>query len=189
MAVTTSADHKWTYDDLLRLPYDGKRHEIIDGKHFVMASPYPIHQAVLGRLYLAIGNFLAARPDMGQVFFGPLDVVLTMFDVVAPDLLVVSADQAGIVTDSHIHGAPALVVEILSKSTRRRDERVKRALYEREGVREYWIVDTERHLVAVHRRTTAGMLCRVENAAADDGTAVTTPLLPGFMLLVADLFA
>ena len=182
MAVTTNAGRRWTYDDLLRLPYDGKRHEIIDGKHFVMASPYPIHQAVLGRLYLAIGNFLAACPDMGQVFFGPLDVVV-------PDLLVVSADQAGIVTDSHIHGAPALVVEILSKSTRRRDERVKRALYEREGVREYWIVDTERHLVAVHRRTTAGMLCRVENAAADDGTAVTTPLLPGFTLLVADLFA
>lgn len=188
MAVTTSADRKWTYDDLRRLPYDGKRHEIIDGEHFVMSSPYPIHQAVLGRLHLAIGNFLTARPEAGQVFVGPLDVVLTMFDVVEPDLLVVAADQAGIVTDKHVRGAPALVVEILSKSTRRRDERVKRALYEREGVQEYWIIDTERRLVAVHRRTAAGLLCRVENAVADHGDAVTTPLLPGFALRVASLF-
>ena len=135
MAVTT-ADRKWTYDDLVRLPYDGKRHEIIDGQHFVMSSPYPIHQAVLGRLYLAIGNFLTARPEAGQVFVGPLDVVLTMFDVVAPDLLVVASGQADILTDRHVRGAPALVVEILSTSTRRRDERVKRALYEREGVRD-----------------------------------------------------
>lgn len=187
MAVTT-ADRKWTYDDLVRLPYDGKRHEIIDGQHFVMSSPYPIHQAVLGRLYLAIGNFLTARPEAGQVFVGPLDVVLTMFDVVAPDLLVVASGQADILTDRHVRGAPALVVEILSTSTRRRDERVKRALYEREGVREYWIVDTDRRLVAVHRRTADGALCRVENAAAADGDAIATPLLPGFTLRAADLF-
>lgn len=188
MAVTTGANRKWTYDDLVRLPYDGKRHEIIDGEHFVMSSPYPIHQAVLGRLHLAIGNFLVAHPEAGQEFVGPLDVVLTMFDVVAPDLLVVASGQVDILTDTHVRGAPALVVEILSKSTRRRDERVKRALYEREGVQEYWIVDTERRLVAVHRRTANGMLCRVENAVADDGDSLTTPLLPDFTLRVASLF-
>ena len=187
MAVTTSANRKWTFEDLLRLPEDGKRHEIIDGEHVVMSAPLLGHQAVLGRLYLAMGNFVAARPDAGRVYLGPVDVVLTMFDVVEPDLVFVAPDQLGIL-GRHVHGAPALAVEILSKSTRRRDERVKRALYEREGVREYWIIDPDRRLVAIHRRTSDGMLCRVENAAADDGDVVTTPLLPGFTLRAADLF-
>lgn len=188
MPASTGASRRWTYDDLLRLPEDGKRHEIIAGEHFVMSAPYRRHQAVLGRLYLALGNFLAGRPELGQVYLGPFDIVFSMFDVVEPDLLFVAAEQVGILTERNCMGAPALVVEILSKSTRRHDERTKRRLYERGGVQEYWIVDPDREVVAVHRRQTRGILCRVANLERSAGAVVTTPLLPEMALPVDTLF-
>ncbi len=189
MPVTTGARRKWTYDDLQRLPCDGRRHEIIDGEHFVMAAPFRLHQAVLGRLYLAMGNFLAAHPALGQLYLGPLDVVFSLFDVVEPDLLFVAADQSEILTEKNVWGAPALVVEVLSRSTRRHDERTKRALYQRAGVREYWIVDADRRMVVIHRRLERGMLCRVANLSAATGDVVTTPLLPGLAVPVDGLFS
>lgn len=188
MSVTTGTHDKWTYDDLRAQPDDGRRHEIIDGEHFVMASPCRLHQAVLGRLYLAMGNVLAARPEMGQVYLGPFDVVFSMFDVVEPDLLFVTADQADIVTDTHVRGAPALIVEILSKSTRRHDERTKRRLYQRAGVLEYWLVDTERRLVVMHRRPKRDTLWRVDSLGAGDAQTLTTPLLPGLAVSIDGLF-
>lgn len=189
MPVTTGTGRKWTYDDLLRLPDDGKRHELIAGEHLVMASPCRRHQEVLGRLFLAMGNFLAARRELGQVYLGPFDVVFSLFDVVEPDLLFVAADQIDILTEKNVRGAPALVVEILSESTRRHDERTKRRLYQRAGVREYWIVDAERSMVVVHRRMANGMLCRVANLSAGHEDRVTTPLLPGLAVAVRSLFA
>ncbi len=187
MSGTTGADRKWTYADLQRLPEDGTRHEIVSGEHVVMASPVRLHQEVVGRLYLAMGNYAARHPESGQVFLGPFDVVFTMFDVVVPDLLFVTADQADIVTDKHVRGAPALVVEVLSASTRRHDERTKRRLYQRAGVQEYWIVDPDRRMVVVHRLMPRGMLCRVANLHAATGACLTSPLLPGFEVLVAEL--
>ena len=188
MPVTTGTRRKWTYDDLQRLPNDGKRHEIIDGEHVVMAAPCRLHQAVLGRLHLAMGNFLAACPELGQVYLGPFDVIFSLFDVVEPDLLFVAADQLEILTEKNVRGAPALVVEILSTSTRRHDERTKRRLYQRAGVLEYWIVDTDRRMVVIHRRMTRGMLCRVANLSAASGEVVTTPLLPGLAVPLHGLF-
>jgi Uma2 family endonuclease len=184
-----SGPRRWTYEDLQRLPEDGKRHEIIDGEHFVMSAPGFRHQAVLGRLFLAIGNHLAARPSLGQALLGPFDIVFTLFDVVEPDLLFIAADQRGILNDKNASGAPALVVEILSTSIRRHDERTKRQLYERGGVREYWIIDPDRESVAVHRRTDGGALSRVANVARQDGTKLTTPLLPDLSVSLDDLFA
>jgi len=78
-----------TYDDFVLFPDDGQRHELIDGEHYVTPSPDLKHQAVLGNLHLAIGNWLAQHP-LGRVFFAPFDVVFTRFDVVEPDLLYMS---------------------------------------------------------------------------------------------------
>jgi hypothetical protein len=71
------ADTRLTYDDFLLFPDDGKRHEIIDGVHYVTPSPNLRHQDLVGRLYLTIGTYLAARPGMGRLFLAPLDVVLS----------------------------------------------------------------------------------------------------------------
>jgi len=72
---------KLTYDDYLLFPDDGKRHELIDGEHFVTPTPILRHQAIAGRLHLLIATYLKAQP-IGRVFFAPLDVILSRFDVV-----------------------------------------------------------------------------------------------------------
>ena len=77
---------KLTYDDFMQFPDDGRRHELIDGEHYVTPSPNPRHERILGELYLAIGSYLKEHP-IGEVFFAPLDVVISKFDVVEPDLL------------------------------------------------------------------------------------------------------
>ena len=129
MPTATGSDTRFTYDDFLLFPDDGKRHEIIDGEHYVTPSPNTRHQKLVGRLHLALGNFLEAHPEHGQVFLAPFDVVFSFYDVVEPDLVFVAGDQLEILTDKNIQGTPALVVEILSKGTRKRDELIKRRLF------------------------------------------------------------
>jgi Uma2 family endonuclease len=86
-----------------------------------------------------------------------------------------------------VQRAPALVVEILSPSTRRRDLGIKRQLFDRGGVREYWIVDPKAFEVTVYRRMPDGAFPKAAQLTAGD--TLTTPLLPGFALSVTKLFA
>lgn len=189
MPTAARSDVRFTYDDLLRLPDDGKRHEIINGVHYVTASPGLGHQELLGRLYLAIGNFLVGRRHLGRVFLSPLDVVLSYYDVVEPDLLFVAGDQQDILTEANVQGPPALVVEILSPSTRRRDEGIKRKLFEEKGIREYWIVDPKGLRITVYRRGDDGRFPRLMELGAGQALQLETPLLPGFALSIDHLFA
>ena len=180
-------DRRLTYDDFLLFPDDGRRHEIIDGEHYVTPSPTPRHQVLLGRLYFEVELVLRAHPERGRVFMAPLDVVFTKWDVVEPDLLFVAADQDAIVTDKNVRGAPALVVEIASPGTRLRDEQIKRELFDRGGVREYWIVDPDFEAVRVFRRQRDGSFPPAAPLTRDD--VLTTPLLPGLEIRLNDLFA
>ena len=123
---------KLTYDDFLSFPDDGQRHELIDGEHYVTPSPATRHQRIHARLQGALFAYLRGSP-IGEVFSAPFDVVLSNHDVVEPDLLVILSSQTEILTPQHVRGAPAIVVEILSPSTRRRDEMLKRALYRADG--------------------------------------------------------
>jgi Uma2 family endonuclease len=185
MASEASA-RKLTYDDFVNFPDDGLRHELIDGEHYVTPSPATKHQRVLGRLHGSLFPYFKAHP-IGEVFLAPFDVVLSRFDVVEPDLLVVLANQSDIVTDKHVRGTPAIVVEILSPGTRRVDEGTKRELYERVGVREYWLVDPEHDAVAVYGRSSSGTLVSgPELRKADD--VLTSSLLPGWSLDIKTLF-
>jgi Uma2 family endonuclease len=179
---------KLTYDDFLLFPDDGKRHELIDGEHYVTPSPNTRHQRVSGKLHLLIGNWLEAHP-IGQLFYAPFDVVFSNFDVVEPDLLYMSNARAGeILTDKHVSGVPELVIEIGSKGTRKRDETIKRRLYERVGVDEYWIVDSDIDSIRVFRRA-AGAFGRPIELSAEAGDALETPLLPGLAIPLARIFA
>ena len=182
------ADMRLTYDDFVLFPDDGKRHEIIDGEHCVTPSPNLRHQQLVGRLFFEIATYLRAHPRAGEVFLSPLDVVLSHYDVVEPDLLFVAGDQAAIMTEKNIQGPPALVVEVLSKSTRKRDAQTKRRLFERTGVREYWLVDPELDAVQVFRPSLEGKLARVSELTAEDGHLLTTPLLPGCAIELRELF-
>ncbi len=189
MPSTSQRDTRLTYDDFVRIPDDGMRHEIIDGVHYVTPSPVLRHQELLGRLYLAVGGFLETHPEVGRAFLSPLDTVFSPWDIVEPDLVFVASDQLDILTQPNIQGAPALVVEILSPSTRRRDHGIKRQLFDRGGVREYWIVDPKGRDVTIYRRMADGGLPKVAQLSAADDATVVTPLLPGLTLSLAKLFA
>ncbi len=144
---------KLTYDEFMLFPDDGLRHELIDGEHYVTPSPNLKHQKVSGNLYLLIRSWLAEHP-VGQIVYAPLDVVFSKHDVVEPDLLYVSNERrAAVLTSKNVQGVPELVIEIGSPSTRKRDETIKRRLYERSGVAEYWVVDPEPDTIRVYRHT------------------------------------
>jgi Uma2 family endonuclease len=189
MPTASQRDTRLTYEDFCRIPDDGMRHEIIDGVHYVTPSPVLRHQDLLGRLYLAIGMFLEIHPAVGRVFLSPLDTVFSKWDVVEPDLLFVAADQLEILTEANVQGAPALVIEILSPSTRKRDLGIKRQLFDRGGVREYWIVDPRARDITIHRRAEDGTFPKVAQVSAEDDSMLTTPLLPEFALSLTKLFA
>jgi Uma2 family endonuclease len=179
---------KLTYDDFVQFPDDGKRHELIDGEHYVTPSPNLDHQRILGKLYLAIGTYLERNP-IGEVFFAPLDVVMSDFDVVEPDLLYVSRERATqVLVPEHVRGVPDLVVEIASKSTRKRDETIKRSLYERTGVAEYWVVDPKLEAVRVYRQGTRGFERAIE-LRGDRDDRLSTPLLPTLEISLGTIFS
>jgi len=183
-----SSGVRFTYDDFVQFPDDGKRHELIDGEHYVTPSPNLKHQAVLGNLHLLIAGWLVERP-IGRVFFAPFDVVFTNVDVVEPDLLYMSNARASeVLTAANVQGTPELVVEVGSPTTRRRDETIKRRLYERTGVTEYWVVDPVLDVVRVYRRTENGF-ARPAELSTEAGDVLTTPLLPGLELPLARIFA
>ena len=137
---------KLGYVEYCAIPEDGLRHEVIDGVHFVNPSPFSRHQS--NSILLATELVIAIHhPRLGRVVAAPMDVQLSEHDIVQPDIVVVLNDNKQIITETHIVGAPDLVVEILSKSTRRLDRERKFALYERSGIREYWIVDTDARVI------------------------------------------
>lgn len=179
MATETST--KLTYEDYLLLPDDGRRHEIIDGEHYVSPSPNTRHQRLTKRIARALYPFEDA--GLGEVFSAPFDVVLSIFDVVQPDVIFVTTAQAHIVNDKNVRGCPELVVEVLSESNRAYDERVKYKTYERLGGNEFWIVDPEMKSVKVFHSQN-GHFVRI-----DTGDTLSSPLFPGFELRVASLFA
>ena len=184
MAPQTST--KMTYEDLLLLPEDGLRHEIIDGEHYVNASPVTKHQRVSYNLILAIGNYLAEHP-VGKLFHAPLDIVFSRYDVVEPDLLYISNERREIITTKNIQGSPDLLIEILSESNRKYDEITKRALYEHTDVGEYWIVDPRRDAIQIFRRNAAGRYEPAAELIGDD--RLTSPLFPTLEIPLDRIFA
>ena len=179
------APAKLTYDDFVNFPDDGQRHELIDGEHYVTPSPAIVHQRIVGRLYQALASWLQQHP-LGEVLLAPVDVVLSEHDIVVPDLLVVLSGQSGIVTAKHVRGAPALAIEILSPGTRYRDTGLKRRLYSRVGVQEYWLVDPAARIVTTCRRTEEGL--SADPPLSEKGI-ITSTVLPGFSLGLDGLFA
>jgi Uma2 family endonuclease len=175
-----------TYEDLLALPDDGLRHELIDGEHFVTPSPASRHQIILANLHRLIGAH-THEMKRGVTLFAPYDIVFTRYDVVEPDLIYFSKERySEVVTEQNAQGPPNLAVEILSPGTRRRDEVLKRRLYERMKVDEYWIVDPVGETVAVDRL--CGRKYEATEIALRDGGVLTTPLLPGLTIRLAAVF-
>ena len=185
MAVRDPVRRKLTLEDFLLFPEDGQIHEIIDGEHYVASAPFNVHQRLLGRLTVRIGSFVEQH-GLGELFPAPAGLVLSEHDIFEPDLLFVSAARSEIVTDRYTEGSPDLVVEILSRSTQSRDEKLKFARYERFGVAEYWIVDPA-GTIRVYRLEN-GRFRLAADLSAEAGDELSTPLLPGLAIPLRDLF-
>lgn len=147
-------EKRYTYADLLSWD-DSTRYELYDGQPVALASPSEAHQRILGELHLQLGTYL--RGKKCRTYLSPFDVRIFEEDgdspddvdtVLQPDLMVV-CDQSK-VDQRGVHGAPDLVVEILSPGTARYDKLLKFNLYEKAGVKEYWLVDPATRTVSVH---------------------------------------
>ncbi|HEX4496746.1 MAG TPA: Uma2 family endonuclease [Thermoanaerobaculia bacterium] len=185
MALHDLPRQRLTYDDYVLIPDDGKRHEIIDGEHYVTAAPFLRHQRIVLQLTGRLWSFVQNHP-LGEVFISPADVVLSPYDVLQPDLFFIANARSSIAEVKNVQGAPDLVIEIHSDSTRRIDQGVKRAAYERWGVTEYWMLDPARKEADVWERTAEGLGRRALLSAAA-GDVLTTPLLPGLEIPLAEV--
>jgi len=177
------ANIKLTYHDYVQLP-DDKRYELAEGELILVPAPNLYHQQILGKLWTSIYTHAEAN-HLGKVFLAPCDVVLCEITVLQPDLLFVSREHQGILTDANIQGSPDLVVEILSPSTRQRDLGIKRNLYAKYGVREFWIVDPDVKTVEVLSLTETGY--RTVVIVHQAGT-LNSPLFPALNLALTDIF-
>jgi Uma2 family endonuclease len=134
---------RWTRDQVLNLPSDGNRYELVDGELIVSPSPAFRHQLVLGVLYDALSPYVRAS-GRGRVLWSPADLELEPGQLNQPDIFVLPSIAFERWEDAPL---PLLVVEALSPSTARYDRGLKRRLYQRAGVPEYWIVDVDARVV------------------------------------------
>lgn len=140
-----------TWRDVLEMPEDGNRYEAIEGELYVTPPPKNLHQWVAVNLVDELLRLLV-HPGHGFLLFAPIGVEFPETEEgVQPDILFVSKDRLHIVHEDWIRGAPDLVIEILSPSTAKRDRTVKRRLYDRQGVAEYWIVDPDARQIEIWR--------------------------------------
>jgi len=166
----------------MKLP-EGTLAELIDGEIFMSAAPRVPHQGVILNLAMALTTF--AHPKrLGRVVLSPMDVHLPSGDIVEPDLIFVRRENLAIIQD-WVRGVPDLLVEVLSPSHPERDLIVKRGLYARNGVGEYWIVDPADRSVQILKLSGN----RYEPAGYRKGDqALATDLIPGLALIVDSLF-
>ena len=165
---------KISYADLLKFD-DDKRYELIDGVPYLMASPSVAHQRVLLEIAKQIGDYLEGKKC--EVFISPLDVKLSgaidnneEFNVVQPDIMVVCDKDK--ITEKNIVGAPDLAIEILSPSNIRHDRMRKLKLYQKFGVREYWMVSIEEQNIMVLTLSEEGIYQIAEACYLDEKVKV-----------------
>ncbi len=135
-----------TIEQMLALPDDGMRHELLDGVHVVTPAPAYSHQAVLGRFWHVLYSALDGHGNY-RVLSSPAEIRFGPRTLVQPDLFVFRGEPGHRVREWSEVGVPVLAIEFLSPGTAARDRSTKRRIYQRAGVAEYWIVDLDAQLV------------------------------------------
>jgi len=174
---------KFTYEDYEQLHQD-KRYELMEGEFSMVPSPGWSHQTVSKKLFRILDDYITSR-KLGEICYAPLDVVLSDEDVIQPDILFISKERSHIITEKNIQGAPDLVIEILSPATVGRDKGLKRKLYAKYGVKEYWIVDLENKRVEV---MTLGEKGFETTQVYQAGDSLNSTLLKEFSLKLEEIF-
>jgi Uma2 family endonuclease len=183
MPSTHPAVELLTVEDYRATP-EGTRYQLIEGDLHMAPAPNLYHQDIVGRFYNLISNFLV-QAALGRVFIAPCDVYLSEHDVVQPDVLFVANVNLGILKEDGIHGAPDLVIEVVSPATAQLDKKSKRRIYARAGVKELWLVDPLLLQIQLYdfARDTAKPVRLIE----EDET-LASPLLPGLTIAAAEIF-
>ncbi|RHX95529.1 restriction endonuclease [Leptospira yasudae] len=171
-----------TDKDFAELP-EGTLAELLDGEIIMVPAPIPEHQRVSGKLYTYLLKYVE-RNQLGEIFFSPIDVFLDEHNVVQPDLIFISKARNTIIREKRIEGAPDWVAEILSEGNAYHDLKTKKKLYEKHGVREYWIVDPMERSVEIYQNGTAGFTL----FASSDSGKIESKLLEGFSVEIQSLF-
>ena len=170
------------------MAWDGPRGTNLVEGEVIMPQPRNVHQYVLADLYMALRLWREAGEGRGLVTL-PIDVSLDEVNVYAPDVLWYRQGRDRLEPDVAPQPLPDIAAEIRSPSTWRYDVGAKKAAYERFGLPELWLVDTAASEVLVFRRSKpqAAVFDVALELAGDD--TLTSPLLPGFALPIADIFA
>ena len=174
-----------TVEEFWALPESMLPTEYVNGEIIMSPSPAVVHQVIVGNIY-ALLRERARQTGAVVCFLSPLDVELPSGDVVQPDVFCMSrAEAERALTSRNMSGVPSLLIEILSPGSIRHDTITKRDLYERNGVREYWIVDPES--VTVAQLVLEDGRYRVTELAAE--ATIRSSVLVDFEILVGKLFA
>ena len=180
----TAKQFPFTYHEYMLFPKDRNRHEIIEGKLFVTPSPKFLHQKISYRLSLLLGNHIE-RHGLGILLTAPMDVVLSLHNIVQPDLLFIAKGREKIITEDNIRGAPDLIIEIVSPTSASEDRIHKRQVYSRYGVRHYWIVDSDSESLEAYRLTGRRYRAVGKYSGAD---TFQSALFPSLSVRVAELW-
>jgi len=183
MAVTST---HMTAEQYYALAPTEQRTQLIDGE-VVVDQPNLRHQRIAGELHALLWAWLRAHPGPGEVIL-PVNVELGDRNVFAPDVVFTVESKRPARDAKRIVGPPALVVEVRSLSTWRYDTGAKKATYERHGLAELWLIDTETDRVLVHRRSKPGSPTFDVALELGGGEHLTTPLIPGFAVDLDTLF-
>lgn len=173
-----------TVSDYLSMAEGGPRFELIEGELRMAPAPNTKHQRILGRLHLLLGKFLEEHP-LGEIYLAPCDVFLSDINVFQPDLLYVAKERQSLISERGIEGAPDIVVEILSPSSRVQDLGGKKRVYTAVGVREYWVIDPETEELAVYALPADS---EIPARTLRKGDLLKTPFLPDFAIPLEELF-
>jgi len=174
---------KYIYNDYAAMD-DDKRYELIEGELYMVPAPDFQHQTISRDLGVVLWEFVKEN-NLGTVLYAPFDVVLSETDVVQPDIIFVSKERMGLITEKNLRGTPDLVIEILSTSTKEMDKLVKKKLYMEYGIKEFGIVDTDKKAIEVMVLKETGF----ETSGIyfiDD--KLISPLLKGFSLDLKEVF-
>lgn len=185
--VLRSLDATWNYARWEQLPDDGNRYEVIDGVLYMTTAPSLFHEWITMRLVRHIG---IPFEDVlgGYVFTAPVGVLIPGCDPAQPDFVLVRRDNAAILRDGRIHGAPDVIAEILSRTNPELDTDTKRRSYARGGVPEYWIVRPATRDVLVYWQPNPLLTDYAQVRLFATADELVSPTLP-IRVMVADLFA
>ncbi len=177
----------WTYEDYLKLE-DDKRYEIIEGELLMAPAPTPYHQAVSRNIEFAMWNYVKKK-KLGVVYHAPIDVVLDKHNVFQPDIVFISKERKEIVKEKAIKGVPDLVVEIISPSSLGRDTVLKRNVYERKGVKEFWLVYPDMKCIEVLVLNKEGKYELYDEGCFKEGkSSVSSKVIEGFKIELKEVF-